>query len=133
MTKDKSTIKIMFIAKGQAVGIYDRLQTMKHFDDNASLRALCFDGGKLSQNFKPEHTEYTLDISEKTTEIVMSIVPENQNALIYVNDILIDDALPRTVSIQGQMTLLNIAVKAEDYITQKEYRITILKVEKGGS
>ncbi|MOA52667.1 hypothetical protein D3C78_1760030 [compost metagenome] len=64
-------------------------------------------------------------------ELVMQLAPVHASALVYVNDLLIEDALPRTVSLRGvgEATILRIAVKAEDHMSMREYRVTILKDE----
>lgn len=127
--KDKQSITITFRAKGRTIGIYDQLRTMKSFDPNADMKALGFNTGQLSANFEPDLTEYMLTVSEETSAVVLSIAPENKNALIYVNDILIEDALPREIVVEGPSTVLNIRVKAEDDAAQKEYEVVIRKDE----
>ncbi|TFE23346.1 hypothetical protein E2980_19710 [Cohnella luojiensis] len=123
--KDKRKIEIKFVAKGKTNGIYDRLRTMKSFDNNANLKQLSFNCGTLSEDFRQDLTEYTLMIPGEHSSLMLSVTPENKNALIYVNDILVEDVLPRKVSKQNRMTTLKITVTAEDHSTKKEYQVTV--------
>lgn len=125
----KQQIEIKFEAKDsiRMNGIYDLLRTMKSYDNNANLQALSFEHGDLSEDFNPYVTDYTLSIPNTLTKLSFSAVPEHNNALIYVNNILVEDALPKEIGVPEQSTHLIIIVKAEDFSTVNTYNIAIIK------
>ncbi len=56
----------------------------------------------------------------------IKITPEQNNALVYVNNILIDDTAIRRLVLTSDIESLNIKVVAEDGTT-KAYTLTITK------
>ncbi|KGE16510.1 beta-L-arabinofuranosidase domain-containing protein [Paenibacillus wynnii] len=123
----KQQMEVKFVAKDGMNGIYDLLRTMKSYDNNADLTSLSFDIGQLSPEFHPKVADYTLRIPEGTSQVQFNAVPEHKNALIFLNDLLIDESIPREVLIQDQMTQLNLVVKAEDFSTFNSYKVVIAK------
>lgn len=106
-----------------------RTSTSAEYDTEASLKALSFDTGKLTESFAPEKTEYVLEVPMDTESVQMLATPEMESGLVYVGDILIDDKLARKISLTGEETVVSITTKAQDHVTAREYQVTIKKTE----
>ena len=106
-----------------------RTSTSAEYDTEASLKALSFDTGKLTESFAPEKTEYVLEVPMDTESVQMLATPKMESGLVYVGDILIDDKLARKISLTGEETVVLITTKAQDHVTAKEYKVTIKKTE----
>lgn len=106
-----------------------RTSTSAEYDTEASLKALSFDTGKLTESFTPEKTEYVLEVPMDTGSVNMLVTPKMESGLVYVGDILIDDKLARKVDLTGDETVVSIITKAQDHVTAKEYKVTIKKTE----
>ncbi|MNC70058.1 Cadherin-like beta sandwich domain protein [compost metagenome] len=100
---------------------------MTDFDHSAALHSLSFDTGSLDQPFAEGRSSYTLTVPAGTQSVELRAVPAHKNALVYCGGILIEDTLPRTVSLQENSTLVKLTVKAEDHVTEQEYSITIIQ------
>lgn len=106
-----------------------RTSTSAEYDTDASLKALSFDTGKLTEGFAPEKTEYVLEVPMDTESVNMLATPKMESGLVYVGDILIDDKHPRKIGLTGDETVVSITTKAQDHVTAKDYQVTIRKVE----
>lgn len=106
-----------------------RTSTSAEHDTEASLKALSFDTGKLTESFAPEKTEYVLEVPMDTESVQMLATPKMESGLVYVGDILIDDKLARKISLTGEETVVSITTKAQDHVTAREYQVTIKKTE----
>lgn len=106
-----------------------RTSTSAEYDTEASLKALSFDTGKLTESFAPEKTEYVLEVPMDTESVQMLATPKMESGLVYVGDILIDDKLARKISLTGEETVALITTKAQDHVTAREYQVTIKKTE----
>lgn len=106
-----------------------RTSTSAEYDTEASLKALSFDTGKLTESFAPEKTEYVLEVPMDTESVQMLATPKMESGLVYVGDILIDDKLARKISLTGEETVVSITTKAQDHVTAREYQVTIKKTE----
>lgn len=106
-----------------------RTSTSAEYDTEASLKALSFDTGKLTESFAPEKTEYVLEVPMDTGSVNMLVTPKMESGLVYVGDILIDDKLARKISLTGEKTVVSITTKAQDHVTAREYQVTIKKTE----
>ena len=72
-----------------------RTSTSAEYDTDASLKALSFDTGKLTEGFASEKTEYVLEVPMDTESVNMLATPKMESGLVYVGGILIDDKHPR--------------------------------------
>ncbi|MNR19428.1 Cadherin-like beta sandwich domain protein [compost metagenome] len=124
--KDSTELEVKFVIPGEMNGIFDLLRTMTDFDHSAALHSLSFDTGSFDQPFATDLNRYTLTVPSGTQSVELRAVPAHKNALVYCGDILIEDTLPRTVSLKENSTLVKLTVKAEDHVTQQEYSITII-------
>lgn len=106
-----------------------RTSTSAEYNTEASLKALSFDTGKLTESFAPEKTEYVLEVPMDTESVQMLATPKMESGLVYVGDILIDDKLARKISLTGEETVVLITTKAQDHVTAREYQVTIKKTE----
>ena len=106
-----------------------RTSTSAEYDTDASLKALSFDTGKLTEGFVPEKTEYVLEVPMDTESVNMLATPKMESGLVYVGGILIDDKHPRKIGLTGDETVVSITTKAQDHVTAKDYQVTIRKVE----
>lgn len=106
-----------------------RTSTSAEYDTDASLKALSFDTGKLTEGFAPEKTEYVLEVPMDTESVNMLATPKMESGLVYVGGILIDDKHPRKIGLTGDETVVSITTKAQDHVTAKDYQVTIRRVE----
>lgn len=106
-----------------------RTSTSAEYDTDASLKALSFDTGKLTEGFASEKTEYVLEVPMDTESVNMLATPKMESGLVYVGGILIDDKHPRKIGLTGDETVVSITTKAQDHVTAKDYQVTIRKVE----
>lgn len=106
-----------------------RTSTSAEYDTDASLKALSFDTGKLTESFAPEKTEYVLEVPMDTESVNMLATPKMESGLVYVGNILIDDKLARKINLTGDETVVSITTKAQDHVTAKDYQVTIRRVE----
>lgn len=106
-----------------------RTSTSAEYDTDASLKALSFDTGKLTEGFAPEKTEYVLEVPRDTESVNMLATPKMESGLVYVGGILIDDKHPRKIGLTGDETVVSITTKAQDHVTAKDYQVMIKKVE----
>ncbi|MNC26270.1 Cadherin-like beta sandwich domain protein [compost metagenome] len=125
--KTATEVEVKFAVPGQMNGIYDLLRMMTSYSRDASLAGLTFDTGSLSGVFTAGQSGYTLTVDAGTPAVRMHAVPSHKNALVYVNGILIEDTLPRTVFLTNPVTNVHITVKAEDLAAVKEYTVTMIK------
>ncbi|OKP88219.1 beta-L-arabinofuranosidase domain-containing protein [Paenibacillus sp. P32E] len=125
--KTATEVEIKFVIPGQMNGIFDQLRMMTSYSSNAELAELIFDAGSLSGAFTADQSDYTLTVSAGIPAVRMHANPSHKNALVYVNDILIEDTLPRTVFLSSPITNVQISVTAEDLEVVKKYKITIIK------
>ena len=103
--------------------------TSAEYDKEASLKALSFNIGKLTEEFTPEMTTYVLEVPMDTERVEMLATPKMESGLVYVDNILIDDKHVRMIPLTGEETVVSILTKAQDHVTEKEYQVTIKKVE----
>lgn len=106
-----------------------RTSTSAEYDTDASLKALSFDTGKLTEGFAPEKTEYVMEVPMDTESVNMLATPKMESGLVYVGGILIDDKHPRKIGLTGDETVVSITTKAQDHVTAKDYQVTIRRVE----
>ncbi|MBP1907536.1 DUF1680 family protein [Paenibacillus turicensis] len=125
LTSDVNEIVVRFVMPNKRNGIYDILRVMDSYSEQAQLKHLSFNTGVWSTAFDPAQHEYTLTLPSDQTEVSMLATPAHKNALLYVNNILIDDTQARTMTLTKSMTKLDILVKAENVSYTEEYKINI--------
>ena len=120
----RDALHIIFRAdKGtDAPKICGMVKIVTDYGTNASLSELTFDEGALSPAFSPDTTEYTLTLPSGAESVTLKATPADKYGLVYVNDALINDAVPKTISVSDTVT---IKVYAEDHETSKMYTINV--------
>lgn len=83
--------------------------------------------------FDPAKSFYTLRVPQDSDALLVDIGLGEANGYARVNDIVIDDTRPRMITLSGDESVLNITAYAEDHITMKHYKVTILKGESEAS
>ncbi len=99
------------------------------YSTDATMKGLSFNKGILSPEFSDEETSYVLKLPKTADSVEMTAVPNVESGLIYVEDILINDAIPRQIDIKEDGQVINITSKAQDHETAKEYKVTIQYVD----
>ncbi len=97
------------------------------YSHNANLSALSFDKGKLSPAYSEGVKSYTLKVPSITQEVSMKASPNTPSGLIFINDILVDDAIAQRVKLTGATTTLAFKAYAQDHETMAEYTVAIVK------
>lgn len=97
------------------------------YSHNPNLSALSFDKGKLSPAFTEEGKSYTLKVTSITQDVSMKASPNTPSGLIFINDILVDDAVAQRVKLTGSTTTLTFKAYAQDHETMAEYTVAIVK------
>ena len=120
----RDALHIVFRAdKGtDAPKICGEVKIMTDYGTNASLSSLTFEGGTLAPSFDANVTEYTLTVPTGTESVTLKAAPADKYGLVYVNDILINDTVPKTVPVSDTIT---IKVYAEDHETSKTYTYNV--------
>ncbi len=124
--KGRDALHIIFRAdkNTDAPKICGTVKIVTDYGTNASLSELTFDKGELSPAFSADTAEYTLSVPPGTESVNLKAAPADKYGLVYVNDILINDAVSKTVPVSEGFT---IRVYAEDHETSREYTITFVK------
>jgi DUF1680 family protein len=117
---------------GGVYGVYTTTTTA--FDTAASLTALDVEGGTLNPALTDGVTEYTVTIPEDADSVQLDADPAVPGGLVYVDGVLIDDTKPRTVAVApgAEPTVVALRSMAQDHVTAKDYRITIIRGEAPG-
>ncbi|WP_238655313.1 beta-L-arabinofuranosidase domain-containing protein [Paenibacillus piscarius] len=123
----KTEVTVKFVIPGRENGIFDLLRMMTGYDHSTRLSQLTFSEGTLSTSFSGGVTAYTLTVPRTADRVQMNVTPAHKNALVYVDGILIEDALPREIRLAQSKTELSLTVKAEDHLTAQEYAVTIVQ------
>lgn len=97
------------------------------YSHNPNLSALSFDKGKLSPELNEETKDYTLKVNSITQSVSMKISPNTPSGLIFIDDILVDDAVARRIALTGATTTVSFKASAQDHETMAEYTVTIVK------
>ncbi|OWA36615.1 hypothetical protein B9G55_00585 [Saccharibacillus sp. O16] len=124
---DRDQLDVRFRVAEQETGIFDIVRTMMPFDEEASLRHLKFDQGEWQTPFEPSQTQYTLTVPADTEQITFEASPIRKNGLVYANGVLIEDTLPRKVTLTEPQTSLHLTTLAEDHEHTQDYIIQIIK------
>lgn len=121
----KSKVTVKFANRGASYvgGIFDTLAIISGYDSNADLREVVVDGVACS----PNGNVYTVAVHPSRSEVQVKFTPAHKHALVYVNDILIDDTKPRTVTLGEGVTSLRVKVVAEDRTSESVYVVNIEK------
>ncbi|MNJ47822.1 Cadherin-like beta sandwich domain protein [compost metagenome] len=127
LTSEVHEVEIRFVMPNQMNGIFDILRMMSSYSQQAELASLSFDTGAISEPFIATQHQYTLTVKPETSSVSMNVVPAHKNALVYVNQVLIDETGPRILELTANSTQLELVVKAEDDNYTKQYSITIVK------
>ncbi len=119
--KDKITVKFANRGSSWVGGIFDTLSILKNFKSDADLESLVIEDTDVSA----EGNIYTFAVDGETEEVAIKFTPVNRNTLVYVNGILIDDTLPRLVTLEDELTIIDLKLVAEDEVTEKHYQINL--------
>ncbi len=128
--ENKVTIKFASI-NGSMVGGVFGISTSNTLDyaTDATMKSLSFKEGTLSPEFSEDETNYMVEVPSYFDAVTMNAVPNVGSGLIYVDGILINDANPRKVALDGEETIVEIVSKAQDHKTEEVYTVTIVKVD----
>jgi DUF1680 family protein len=127
-------VTVRFQSNGQSFvggvyGVYTRTTTA--YDTSADLAGLDVDGGTLSPALADGVLEYTVTVPETAETVELDADPAVPSGLIYIDGVLIDDTKSRTIPLAptGDDTVVALRSVAQDHVTAKEYRITIVRGE----
>lgn len=98
------------------------------YGTDPELVALSFDTGDLAPAFSPTRSSYTLTVPPGTTSVRLSATPHTPSGLVYVDDVLVDDTVPRTVRLdEDGSTSLTVLATAQDHTTAAPYLVTVVE------
>lgn len=125
LIKGKDTVCVKFAVRGDswAGGIFDKLSIVSDYMSHAGIVHINICGGTLNQSFCENITEYTLNL--EADHISFRTELADKNGLLYVNNVLVDDALERKERLK-QGDIVTLKAVAEDNITEKIYTIKIV-------
>ncbi|WP_052339766.1 beta-L-arabinofuranosidase domain-containing protein [Gorillibacterium massiliense] len=139
LIQGKTSVDIRFEAGEQKIAVYDVMRTMKPYDDNADLQQIDFFAGASDDNVPAVPTvpkgepvpsgsaDYTCLIPKDCASVRMKVTPAHKNALVYLDGILIDEALPRELPVPGNEAAFMLKVVAEDFATETCYPLVMRK------
>lgn len=112
---------------GGVYGVYTTSKTT--FDTDADLAALSFEEGELAPKLTDGVYSYTATVATDASTATFDVDPAVPSGLVYVGDVLIDDTVPRTVTLAegDQPTVLTLKATAQDHTTAATYRIEIVR------
>lgn len=99
------------------------VRIVKDYSNNPELAALIFGGGVCEPEFNPSTTEYTLKADSTAKAITVKAVPTDKYGLVYINGMLINDAVEKTID--ASVKTIEIKSLAEDHTTQRIYTVTV--------
>ncbi|MFB2586995.1 cell wall-binding repeat-containing protein [Herbiconiux liukaitaii] len=109
---------------GGVFGLY----TTTGYGTDADLSALQVDGGSLAPALVDGVYDYTVTVPHDATSMALDADPAVESGLIYVDGILIDDTISRTVALAaGSSPTIVLRSLAQDHTTEKGYRISIVR------
>lgn len=121
-------VKFQGNGSGYVGGLYGiMIADTLEYSHNANLSALSFDKGKLSPAYSEEVKSYTLKVPSITQEVSMKASPNTPSGLIFINDILVDDAIAQRVKLTDPSTPFAFKAYAQDHETVAEYTVAIVK------
>lgn len=122
--KGKDALHIIFKADcgTDAPKLCGKVQIITDYGTNPTLANLTFDTGELSPAFASDIAKYILTVPSNITSVTLKAIPADKYGLVYVNGILINDAVNKTVTVSDKP--LKITSYAEDHETLMTYIIT---------
>lgn len=127
LIQGKDSVNVKFAVRGDSWvgGIFDKLNIVSDYSDVTGLDALTVTGAALNRAFDHSVQEYTLGIEEDEAKVVWRAVLTDKDGLLYLNDILVDDAQEREEKVRkGEVLLLKTV--AQDDVTEKIYTIKVV-------
>ena len=124
--KDNVTIKFAVRGDSWVGGVFDKLSIVSDYDSSSHIKSLTFSGAELDKIFDESITEYSLTVQSEDDKVILNLVLENNNNLIYVDDVLIDDSVERSIDTKD---ISKIVIKsiAEDFKSEMNYTFSIMK------
>jgi len=119
-------INVKFAVRGDSWvgGVFDKLCIVKDYSDKAGLEKLTVDGAKLDKTFDGEVLDYSAELCDNKSTVVMNFTPADTDGLVYVDGILIDDTQDREMTVtSGQV--INVKAYGADFESCRTYTITI--------
>ncbi|MDN4068840.1 glycoside hydrolase family 127 protein [Paenibacillus vini] len=127
----KTKVTVKFANRGSSyVGrLFGTVSILKDYNNSTNLQSVTADGTQATLT----GNHYSVSVPKNAAESFVKFTPENANALVYVNDVLIDDTTERKISLPSDKTTLNVRVVAEDGVTEKAYTVSINKEAQEGA
>lgn len=119
--KSKVTVKFASCGAGHVGRVFDRVAILKDYDTNAQLSAITIDGQELVM----QGDDYQVTVEEGKNQVTAKFTPASRYALVYVNDVLIDDTQERIISLTDDVTSLHVRVVAADEVHENVYVVNI--------
>ncbi|WP_204313966.1 MULTISPECIES: beta-1,3-specific beta-L-arabinofuranosidase [Bifidobacterium] len=122
-------VRVLFKSTGGLVGgVYGvRTQNAAGLNDDAALKSLKFSEGDLAPAFKSSKTAYTLTVPKNAKSVDATIGVKDAGSYVTVDGVIIDDTKDRTITLDNDVTTVDIASYAQDHKTVKYYTVTIVK------
>ncbi|WP_179232897.1 beta-L-arabinofuranosidase domain-containing protein [Paenibacillus rigui] len=121
----KSKVTVKFANRGSSyVGrLFGTVSILKDYNNSTNLQGVTVGGTSavLTDN------RYSVSVPPNSTDALVKFTPENANALVYVDNVLIDDIVERKVALPSDTTTLNVRVVAEDGVSEKSYSVSLNK------
>lgn len=126
-TKKETVVPVTFASANtsDSARLVGGLYMTLEFSKNASISELtCTDGSVVADG-----DAYTVYVPTTATSVKYKVTIADQYGLLYVDDVLVNDAKGQKVVLSGESTKVTAKVFAEDHTTSKEYTITFVKGE----
>ncbi len=132
LIKGKESVVIKFETQGDsfAGGVFDKVSIKRDYDTEAFIEDIKVSNGKLEEKIDSKTNKITIYVDEKSKDTKLDFLLCNENALLYIDDVLVDETKSFKISLDKEETNIKVLVKAEDFETTKEYNISIIKGDK---
>ena len=115
--KNGTVVKIVVTAEDESTQTYEF--TIEKEPTDLTLKSLKIRGYTLNQTFKPETTEYTLDIPYEAVDVTIQAAAKSENASVSVSG---------ATSLEVGKNVVSVTVK-DDEGNSKVYKITVTRFE----
>lgn len=136
-----STVRIKVISQNQESTTTYTIKALRESNYDNNLTYLLLGEGTLYPEFTSEITSYSYTVSGTTSNTEITAFTNDQNAQLFINNILVTSGIPTLVPVTGNynngvwngLNIITVKVIAANPIYQKTYTLNVTKLASGVS